>query len=517
MPERYLGHNLGRFRVDTLVGSGGFAWVYRGYDPELDIPVAIKILKPQFAGEESFESRFRLEASIAAKLRHPNIIRILAVGREDDAVHFVMDFLPSGLEGRLAELGRLPEGQLARMGVDVASALAFAHREGVIHRDIKVDNILFDDHGNAVVADFGIARAVSGYVEQTGTNMVVGTPQYVSPEQARGQPLDGRADIYSLGVTLFKAGTGALPFEGDDWYDTARRQIEELPPRPRELNAALSEEAERIILKCLAKERDARYSTSEELRADLVRLLGSSATPAALAASEDRRKRDRSSDATRPQPIWRRIRRTTLVLSGVAVLALAALIVDLARPREESVLAPPPPTPLLLPAVTVDAQPPLPTDSAAGAISGTLRVQAPAAAEVTVDGVSVGRGRWRSDSIAPGAHVVVATVPAPSGCPSARQESHVKVSAAGTTAVPLTPRPCGYLALDALPKAAKFTVTAAGGTRAAEGAATRHPPIMLPTGRYSLVVSAPYCAEFRAELAIKAGATRRQRVRLICR
>ena len=149
------------------------------------------------------------------------------MGREDTAVYFVMDFLPTGLDDRLRIMGTLPETLLIRLGMDVAAALAFAHREGVIHRDIKTDNILFDAHGNAIVADFGIARALSGYVEQTGTNMVVGTPQYFSPEQARGQPLDGRADIYSLGVTLFKAATGVLPFQGDDWYEIARQHMED--------------------------------------------------------------------------------------------------------------------------------------------------------------------------------------------------------------------------------------------------------------------------------------------------
>ncbi|MGH7621146.1 MAG: serine/threonine-protein kinase, partial [Gemmatimonadaceae bacterium] len=265
MPERYLGRQLGRFRVDSVVGSGGFAWVYKGYDPELDIPVAIKILKPQYAGEEAFETRFRREAATAAKLRHPNIIRILAVGREDTAVYFVMDFLPTGLDDRLRIMGTLPETLLIRLGMDVAAALAFAHREGVIHRDIKTDNILFDNHGNAIVADFGIARALSGYVEQTGTNMVVGTPQYFSPEQARGQPLDGRADIYSLGVTLFKAATGVLPFQGDDWYDIARQHIEDPAPRPRAFNPALSRGMEHVILKCLAKEPSERYPTGDAL------------------------------------------------------------------------------------------------------------------------------------------------------------------------------------------------------------------------------------------------------------
>ncbi|HET6638341.1 MAG TPA: serine/threonine-protein kinase, partial [Gemmatimonadota bacterium] len=279
MPERYLGSCLGRFRIDSLVGSGGFAWVYKGYDPELGIPVAVKVLKPQYAGEESFETRFRHEASTAAKLRHPNIVRILAVGREGPAVYFVMDYLPNALDDRLRIMGTLPESLLLRLGMDVAAALAFAHREGVIHRDIKTDNVLFDDHGNAVVADFGIARAVSGYVEQTGTNMVVGTPQYFSPEQARGQPLDGRADIYSLGVTLFRAATGVLPFQGEDWYDIARQHVEEPPPRPRSFNPALSREIERIVLKCLEKDPNDRYASGDVLHAELAQLFAVTATP----------------------------------------------------------------------------------------------------------------------------------------------------------------------------------------------------------------------------------------------
>ena len=246
MPERFLGRTLGRFRVDAIIGAGGFAWVYKAYDPELEIPVALKILKPQYAGDEKFEQRFRREASTAAKLRHPNIIKIYAVGREDDAVFFAMDYLPQGLADRLNVMTVLPEPMLIRMAIDVASALGFAHREGVIHRDIKTDNILFDEHGNAIVADFGIARAVAGHADSTGTNMVVGTPQYFSPEQARGLQLDGRADIYSLGVTLFKSATGSLPFQGTDWYEIARQHVEDKPPKPRSINPNLSREIDAL-------------------------------------------------------------------------------------------------------------------------------------------------------------------------------------------------------------------------------------------------------------------------------
>ena len=325
MPERYLGRTLGKYRIDAVVGAGGFAWVYKAFDPELEIPVALKILKPQYAGDEVFESRFRREASTAARLRHPNIVKIYSVGKEDDAVYFAMDYLPQGLSDRLEVMTTLPESMIIRMGIDVASAIGFAHREGVIHRDIKTDNILFDEHGNAIVADFGIARAVTGYAEQTGTNMVVGTPQYFSPEQARGLQLDGRADIYSLGVTLFKSATGVLPFTGEDWYEIARQHVEDKPPRPRSLNPALSRDLEDIILKCLEKDPDDRFQTGEALAQELATLLqdrGESATfrtlvvPAADTAPSPRL------PSLRPS---RRRRQRQLQIAGGAALGIAVL------------------------------------------------------------------------------------------------------------------------------------------------------------------------------------------------
>jgi serine/threonine-protein kinase len=514
VPERYLGRHLGRFRVDAIVGSGGFAWVYKGYDPELDIPVAIKVLKPQFAGEETFETRFRHEASIAAKLRHPNIIRILAVGREGPAVFFVMDYLPTGLDGRLQMLGTLPETLLIRMGMDVAAALAFAHREGVIHRDIKTDNIMFDEHGNGIVADFGIARAVSGYVEQTGTNMVVGTPQYFSPEQARGQTLDGRADIYSLGVTLFRAGAGVLPFRGDDWYEIARQHVEDKPPRPREFNPALSEEIERIILKCLQKSADDRYPTGDALRTELVQLLGRASTPVAMLASLGEVGTDPAYKTTHSRLKWRRTQRTALAIVAVGGLAGLAFWANTLRSRN---VAPVSAAAEELPPVTVAGPSMSASDPVTAKGKRELRVRAPAGAEVTVDGVKVGTGNWKSDTVAEGAHVVAAAVHSVPGCSSARQESRAKLGAKGVTTVTLAPRACGYFSLDALPSAARFTLAAPGAPSVAEGTVHLPAPLVLPVGRYTLTISAPYCAEFRGPTTITAGNTKRERVRLICR
>ena len=136
MPERYVGETLGKYRIEAVVGTGGFAWVYRAFDPDLEIPVALKVLKPQYAGDETFEARFRREASTAAKLRHPNIVKIFAVGKERGAVYFAMDYLPNGLADRLDVMTVLPEDMLIRLGIDVARGLGYALREGVIHRDI---------------------------------------------------------------------------------------------------------------------------------------------------------------------------------------------------------------------------------------------------------------------------------------------------------------------------------------------------------------------------------------------
>jgi len=230
--------------------------------------VAIKILKPRYAGDEAFELRFRQESQFAANLSHPRIIKIGEIGREGMFVYFSMDLYPASL-ATLLEQGPLPENQLIGIMRDVTEALAFAHGQGVVHRDIKPDNILIAPDGGAVVSDFGIARAVSGYVSATGVNMTIGTPHYLSPEQAQGRPLDGRTDLYSLGITLYKAATGDLPFKSKDWYELARMHVEEAPAPPRAAHPDMSKKLERIILRLLAKHPDDRPATADELLAEL--------------------------------------------------------------------------------------------------------------------------------------------------------------------------------------------------------------------------------------------------------
>jgi eukaryotic-like serine/threonine-protein kinase len=560
VPERYLGKTLGKYRVDELIGSGGFAWVYKAFDPELEIPIALKVLKPQFAGDATFEERFRREASTAAKLRHPNIIKIFAVGRDGDAVYFAMDYLPNGLADRLEIVNCLPEEFVARVGMDVASALGFAHREGVIHRDIKVDNILFDAHGNAVVADFGIARAVSGYAGQTGTNMVVGTPQYFAPEQARAKPLDGRADIYSLGVTLYRASTGRLPFEGDDWYEIARQHVEEPPPAPRSLNPNLSPDFERLLLSCLAKHPDDRPATGEVLSQQFAALLheqlGASTIRTRIISNEPTIVVESvpGSNALVPigatSPAKVRVRRAWQ-LSAVALVLIAATLAFYASHEDgtagtgtatpdsaAAVTAPPRPDSAAAAAAQLAARDSiirdsLLRDSVAKAVAlrtpplprlASLTVTAPEGASITVDGVGVGDGPWHSDSLKPGPHRISASVDALEGCPTATQSFERRLVPGQRATLALTPRGCGTVMIAATASGPaesrydiRYALTPWGSSEKIDGTIPLQRPLVVPVGNYALTIERRMCSTFKQEtLTVASDRAARVTARLLC-
>jgi len=240
--------------------------------------VALKLLKPKYAGDAQFTARFLNEAGIARELRHPNIIRILDVGQAGEAVYFAMPRLVASLAARLEEAPVLPEAVVVRVARDVARALAFAHDAGVVHRDIKPQNILFDGDGSGVLSDFGIARAIASYVSTTGKQLTIGTPHYISPEQARGMPLDGRTDVYALGVTMYRAATGELPFRSGDWYELARLHVEEPPEPPRKRRPELSRAFEKVVLTCMEKDREQRYASAAALADDLDGMLAGKRT-----------------------------------------------------------------------------------------------------------------------------------------------------------------------------------------------------------------------------------------------
>jgi serine/threonine-protein kinase len=262
------GTRLGRYTLKEMLGQGGFAWVYSA-EREDGKSFAIKVLKPRYGSDPAFESRFRQEAAFAAGLVHPNIVRIEEVGAESGPAYFSMELHPDNLNARLTRETRLPEAEAVRLAVGVTQALAFAHERNVLHRDIKPDNVLLASDQRPVITDFGIARAVSGYVAATGFMMTIGTPAYISPEQAQGRALDGRSDLYALGIMIYRMVTGEVPFKSRDWFELARMHVEDRPEPPRNREPNLSKRTERIVLRLLAKHPDDRYPSAAELLNDL--------------------------------------------------------------------------------------------------------------------------------------------------------------------------------------------------------------------------------------------------------
>jgi len=265
-----IGQRIGNYEITEEIGRGGMAVVYRANDLNLDRTVAVKVLPEQFTFDEEFVERFLREARTAANLSHPNIVTIHNVGQEGNIRYFAMNYIDGqSLSSVIREKGKLPIDEAVRIVSDICKALEYAHSEGVVHRDIKSDNILIDKRGNVIVTDFGIAKAAEGTrLTQTGTTM--GTPEYMSPEQARGEgELDSRTDIYSLGIVLYEMLTGGVPFTATTPLGVAMKQAQDPPPPPRELDVSIPDWLEAIVLKCLAKDRGERYQTAAELLADL--------------------------------------------------------------------------------------------------------------------------------------------------------------------------------------------------------------------------------------------------------
>ena len=264
----------GRYRVEHELGRGGMAKVYHGEDTVLGRTVAIKVLAPQFADDPNFVRRFRREAQAAARISNQNLVSVFDTG-SDDGVHFiVMEFV----EGRtLAELltrgGRIMPGRAIDIAMDVCRALGAAHAQGVIHRDIKPGNIMLNQRGDVKVTDFGIARMTTTTADSiTQTAAVLGTASYLSPEQAQGQPVDGRSDIYSLGCVLYEMVTGRPPFLGDSPVTVASKHVLEQPASPSKVNPDVSSDLDSVILRALSKNPENRYQSAEEFRANLERI-----------------------------------------------------------------------------------------------------------------------------------------------------------------------------------------------------------------------------------------------------
>ena len=279
MPEvpKLLG---GRYEVGELLGRGGMAEVHLGYDSRLGRQVAIKMLRSELARDNTFLSRFRREAQSAAGLNHSSIVAVYDHG-EDEVIetggapvkvpYIVMEFVDGRtLRQVITEHGKFAPTEALRITEGVLDALAYSHRNGIVHRDIKPANVMIGTDGTIKVMDFGIARAMAdANATMTQTQAVIGTAQYLSPEQAQGQPVDERSDLYSTGCMLFELLTGRPPFLGESPVSIAYQHVGEQPPPPSRLSDGISEELDAVVLHALAKPRDARYQSAGEFRSDL--------------------------------------------------------------------------------------------------------------------------------------------------------------------------------------------------------------------------------------------------------
>jgi serine/threonine-protein kinase len=277
----------GRYELHRRLARGGMADVFLARDQLLDRPVAVKVLFPEFATDPNFVERFRREAQSAANLNHPNIVSVYDWGQEQGTYFIVMEYIDGrSLADILRTEGPLHPQRAAEVASDIAAALGFAHRNGVVHRDVKPGNVLISPSGQVKVADFGIARALGAGAEEnlTQAGSVMGTATYFAPEQAQGLPLDPRSDLYSLGVVLYEMVTGRPPFSGESPVAIAYKHVQEQPAPPRHLNTNVPAELEAIILKLLAKSPQQRYPSADDLRADLRRFREGQPVLAAAAA-----------------------------------------------------------------------------------------------------------------------------------------------------------------------------------------------------------------------------------------
>jgi tRNA A-37 threonylcarbamoyl transferase component Bud32 len=281
-----IGRKLGKYEITALVGKGGMATVYKGYQRDIERYVAIKVLPPHPGQDEQFVDRFRLEARTIARLQHPHILPLYDYGTDDNILYLVMAYVDGGSLHDYVRREPLPLPEVERLLSQVSSALDYAHRQGVVHRDIKPDNILMDKEGNAILADFGIVKILESGNALTVTGGLMGTPAYMAPEQGQGLPVDSRSDLYSLGVVLYEMLAGAPPFNADTPMQLVFKQINAPVPDIRALRPELPAALTNVLVRALAKEPNQRYQTGGALLDDFRRAVQGAALAAQDVGSE---------------------------------------------------------------------------------------------------------------------------------------------------------------------------------------------------------------------------------------
>jgi serine/threonine protein kinase/Tfp pilus assembly protein PilF len=323
----------GRYQIIEELGVGGMGKVYKATDKEIKGKVALKLIKPEVASDKKTIERFRNELKTARDIAHKNVCRMYDLNKEEGNYYITMEYVSGeDLKKLIRKMGQLSPGQAILIAKQVCEGLSEAHRLGVVHRDLKPQNIMLDEEGNARIMDFGIARSLKAK-GITASGVMIGTPEYMSPEQVEGRETDQRSDLYSLGVILYEMVTGRVPFEGDTPFTVGLKHKSETPKDPREFNAHLPADLSRVILKCLEKDKEKRYQSAGELRSELTNIEKGIPTTERVAPK-------RKPLTSREITVTFGLKKLFIPALVVIALAIAGAVIWQLLPQKKTVLAP---------------------------------------------------------------------------------------------------------------------------------------------------------------------------------
>ena len=322
-----------RYQIIEELGKGGMGRVYKVLDKETSEKIALKLIKPEIAADKKTVERFRNELTTARKIRHKNICGMFDLGKEKGSYFITMEYISGqDLKSFIRQSGQLTVGKAISIGKQICSGLAEAHKLGVVHRDLKSNNIMIDSDGNVRIMDFGIARTLETK-GITGEGVIIGTPEYMSPEQVEAKEVDQRSDIYSLGIILYEMVTGRLPFEADTPFAVGVKHKSEKPRAPKELNSQIPDDLNRVILKCLEKQKQDRYQSAGEVSSELERIEGGLPTT-------ERTVPHKKPLTSREITVQFSLKKVFIPIFAGAALIIAAVVLWLVRPERKAALIP---------------------------------------------------------------------------------------------------------------------------------------------------------------------------------